>query len=1077
MRAPVVKAGNATVDLAWNLPHNGGEPITGIEIQSYRESPDSKSDLSLSAAATVTRTISGLDNGFEYGFRIRAKNALGVRDWSPWSTGVPTATDIALTVSPASIVEGTTTTVTATLEQSRITGNATVIALKLGGTGVLGTDYTVTGGAPDSLSIPANQASATATLEVVAVDDTVAEAGKTIVVQGWAPGPPSLRVLPAVIDLTDDDTAPAKVLLAANPAIIPEEGGEQTVTVTATLDGRSTFAEATTVTLSLAGDAQRDGEDYTVDGGIPAVTIPAGQARGTMTLTLTPVDDRIAEGGETMVVQGAFDSRSAADGAADDGAAASLTVVPTSVTLTDKGIAAGGTLADATVYVGGPAHTVTAAELLAAFNATNYAYTATSSDADVATAAIVGDTPSVTALSEGQTTVTVTAYRNGIVEGTKTFLATAIIHPAEEALVQDLLSEIARNTLAGVTGTIRERFAPGERTSHVTLAGVRVPLTGNSAADASDRPTIGGNGAAVGFAGTDPRGQGGTVTAERLAGDDTFSFALGAASSNQSSQAADSVWSMWGRGDFRSFEGEPEEGSDYEGSLRTAYLGFDVRADGWIAGLALAQGRGTGEYSFDGETPGFGTMKMTLTSLHPYAQLTLDNRTEVWGTFGVGTGDAALERSHNGESVASETSGLGMQTASFGARWTLDPTVSADLAVIADAGFLRLQTEEDGPEAVDGLKAEVWRARLGLEGSRAIRRDDGSSMTPFGEIAVLQDGGDGATGAGVEVAGGIRFAGANDRLQFSAQARILALHTASSHREWGLGASLSYAPGADGDGWSAALTSNMGAAAGGVGTLGEDGVFSGGPAAESSANDMSLRARAGYGFSLVSLQGVLTPYGELAMSESGDRSLEVGAEFGGRVVSVEFAGTRIDNGPSGPEHRIGLDLRVRFHSAKPTSVRSGLGALPTSGTPITAHPVPTVREPAAPTAAVVPTVAAAIPDAEIPVPAAPTVPSAPVETQVVQLGAFSTEAAAIGEAARQSANSRACSATGRWRSKQACWTTAGRFGGSWYRTPSASRPIGSAPRSRRPGETAMSVAARLAAARPRRHAAVAGWAG
>ena len=60
-------------------------------------------------------------------------------------------------------------------------------------------------------------------------------------------------------------------------------------------------------------------------------------------------------------------------------------------------------------------------------------------------------------------------------------------------------------------------------------------------------------------------------------------------------------WTMWGRGDVRSFSGRKRIGSDWDGSLGAGWLGVDVRASGQVfAGLALSQSRGEVDYRVDG---------------------------------------------------------------------------------------------------------------------------------------------------------------------------------------------------------------------------------------------------------------------------------------------------------------------------------------------------------------------------------------------------------------------------------------------------------------------------------------------
>ena len=67
-------AGNGEVSLSWRDPDN--DSITGYQLQRKKgsDSWSNWTDISNSDAATTSETVTGLDNGAEYSFRIRAKN-------------------------------------------------------------------------------------------------------------------------------------------------------------------------------------------------------------------------------------------------------------------------------------------------------------------------------------------------------------------------------------------------------------------------------------------------------------------------------------------------------------------------------------------------------------------------------------------------------------------------------------------------------------------------------------------------------------------------------------------------------------------------------------------------------------------------------------------------------------------------------------------------------------------------------------------------------------------------------------------------------------------------------------------
>ena len=225
---------------------------------------------------------------------------------------------ITLTTSPTSVLEsasGTTVTVTATLGGSATRPGATDVVVSVGGgSATSGTDYAAV--SSFTVTIPKESARGTATFTLTPTNDAIAEGDESIDVTGTATG---FTVTKAEVTLTDDDTAPASITLSASPASVSEDDGATTVTVTATLDGSVTLPGATQVTVSVGGGTATSGTDYAAVSDF-AVTIPAETASGTGTFTLTPTNDSLAEGDETIDVTGS---------------ATDFTVTKAQVTLTD----------------------------------------------------------------------------------------------------------------------------------------------------------------------------------------------------------------------------------------------------------------------------------------------------------------------------------------------------------------------------------------------------------------------------------------------------------------------------------------------------------------------------------------------------------------------------------------------------------------------------------------------------------------------------------------------------------------------------------------------------------------------
>ena len=225
---------------------------------------------------------------------------------------------ITLTTLPVSVSESaleTTVTVTATLDGSVTRPGATDVVVSVGGgSATSGTDYTAVSNF--TVTIPKESASGTGTFTLTPMQDSIAEGDETIDVTGMAT---DFTVTQAQVTLTDDDTASGSITLTVSPTSVSEDDGATPVTVTATLGGSATLPDATEVTVSVGGGSATLGTDYTAVSDF-TVTIPKESASGTGRFTLTPTNDSLAEGDETIDVTGM---------------ATDFTVTQAQVTLTD----------------------------------------------------------------------------------------------------------------------------------------------------------------------------------------------------------------------------------------------------------------------------------------------------------------------------------------------------------------------------------------------------------------------------------------------------------------------------------------------------------------------------------------------------------------------------------------------------------------------------------------------------------------------------------------------------------------------------------------------------------------------
>jgi Ca2+-binding RTX toxin-like protein len=85
---PNLLPGNRQVGVDWDAPNDGGSPITGYEVRVIDIEGAQVGDLR--STTTITRfDVTGLTNGDDYFFSVRAENAEGFGPWSPEVGAVP----------------------------------------------------------------------------------------------------------------------------------------------------------------------------------------------------------------------------------------------------------------------------------------------------------------------------------------------------------------------------------------------------------------------------------------------------------------------------------------------------------------------------------------------------------------------------------------------------------------------------------------------------------------------------------------------------------------------------------------------------------------------------------------------------------------------------------------------------------------------------------------------------------------------------------------------------------------------------------------------------------------------------
>ena len=412
---------------------------------------------------------------------------------------------------------------------------------------------------------------------------------------------------------------------------------------------------------------------------------------------------------------------------------------------------------------------------------------------------------------------------------------------------------------------------------------------------------------------------------------------------------------LWSTAGYQGFDS-----NQFGGGVSSLYFGADKRfGTNWLAGAALSLSRGESGYSAPGRE---GSLKTRLLSLHPYVRGEIASGMQLWaiGGFGLGKAEDAIGASFGASAgtqfggagvganigvgaefdpdagIDAETARLGMTMLAAGLRQPLRAAGAFEFSLLGEAGRLSLRADEgEGYRAVDGLGVAVSQGRLAMEVTHKRNR-----FSPYLRVGARTDGGSGLTGTGMEVAGGLRYAG--EWIEFEAQARWLAAHSESSHKEYGGNARLILKSRPDGAGLRLSLSPSWGQAAGeawlanGNGLLGGPsagaralagasaaGMGAGGPRANASA--LSLDGKLEYGLAWHRLKGLLTPMLAYTSLPTGARTVELGFAYQSRdllpgELALELAvghETRALLAPADHTARLTLSLRPGGTEARP----------------------------------------------------------------------------------------------------------------------------------------------------------------
>ena len=403
---------------------------------------------------------------------------------------------------------------------------------------------------------------------------------------------------------------------------------------------------------------------------------------------------------------------------------------------------------------------------------------------------------------------------------------------------------------------------------------------------------------------------------ETLSGQ-SFAVALGGGESEGAGPGAGLGRSVvvWGAGDRRHLSRD-EPWLGWSGDLSAFHLGADAAfGPGLTGGLGVSWFESRMDYvDRSDDEPVEGVHRSRMASVQPYLGWSSGEGSRLWASLGYGSGEIEIEDEALLERYGRQRSGSRLLAAAAGGAVRLTPAGATRVELKGEGQATRYEVEDNGDgrdDLIEGLAVETQRLRVAVQGSREYVLAGGGRVTPSAELGVRWDGGDGATGAGGEVRGGVSWTGPG-RLVLEAGGRWLVVHR-SGVEEWGLTGGLRLAPRANGRGLSLSVAPGWGEAGSGVSRLWEEGMAGRGETAEVGSGAV-VEAEVGYGVGAFGGFGVATPYTRFGQARE-ERRYGLGWRLGrgpGDGFALDLGVWRRERATERPEHGVGLDLRLRW---------------------------------------------------------------------------------------------------------------------------------------------------------------------
>ena len=376
--------------------------------------------------------------------------------------------------------------------------------------------------------------------------------------------------------------------------------------------------------------------------------------------------------------------------------------------------------------------------------------------------------------------------------------------------------------------------------------------------------------------------------------------------------------SLWGSSNFINLDSD-NDGVDWDGQVTSINIGVDkLIGKEMLAGFALSSNQSSFDYvdakAASDDAYRQGEYNYSNTILHPYIGWFPGEELKLWASVGFGSGEIEINIDTKDDVSSTDTT---QQSLSGGfSRRLLNSTKQTSgntttLNLKGDVSMTSVDVEENLEAGFAAQEVSSSRLRVLVSGAQRRGLASGGGLTPSLEMGVRNDGGDGVTGTGVELGGGLRYANSGGNVAVAVNVRTLLAH---DYTESGADLLLQRLPSA-GRGLSLSLHPVWGKTQSVAEQLWNDGASEiAGEADSDTSPQSSLDAEVGYGVaaSILGAPGVLTPYTGMTATDGDTSRLRLGSRFaGGNGLSLNLEGTR-ENTAGGASHIVLLRGEVSF---------------------------------------------------------------------------------------------------------------------------------------------------------------------